>query len=251
MRDSYYNVVMEDLSDKKILITGSAYRLGKIMALAAARAGANVILHHGHSPEEALETSREIQALGRQCWIHQADLSKTDDVLRLVEEVFSHGPIFALVNNASIFPSGGMLDTDLFTWQACMSVNLTAPYILSQAFIQKHVQGESGRIINLLDWRAIRPGRDHFAYTISKAALASMTQATAITAAPDISVNAMALGAILPPSNEPRNDNILAQVPLKRWANIQELEEVFLFLLQGPSYVNGEIIHVDGGRHII
>ena len=156
-----------------------------------------------------------------------------------------------MVNKASIYPPGGMLETDLSTWQDCLNVNLSAPFILSQAFIQNHVKGEQGRIINLLDWRAIRPGRDHFAYTISKSALASLTQATAIAAAPDISVNALALGAILPPSIEPQNDNILAQVPLKRWANIHEFEEAFLFLLQGPAYVNGEIIHIDGGRHLI
>lgn len=242
---------MEDLKNKKILVTGSAYRLGKIMALAAARAGADIILHHGHSPELALETAEEIKSLGRQCWVHQADLNNSIDVSRFAEEAFSHGSVFGLVNNASIFPPGGMLETDLSTWQDCLNVNLSAPFILSQAFIQNHVKGEQGRIINLLDWRAIRPGRDHFAYTISKSALASLTQATAIAAAPDISVNALALGAILPPSNEPQNDNILAQVPLKRWANIHEFEEAFLFLLQGPAYVNGEIIHVDGGRHII
>jgi len=242
---------MEDLSNKKILVTGSAYRLGKIMALAAARAGADIILLHGHSPQLALQTAEEIKSLGRQCWVHQADLGNSTDVSRFSEEAFSHGPVFGLVNNASIFPPGGLLETDLSTWQDCLNVNLSAPFILSQAFIQNHIKGEQGRIINLLDWRAIRPGRDHFAYTISKSALASLTQATAIAAAPDISVNALALGAILPPSNEPKNDNILAQVPLKRWANIHEFEEAFLFLLQGPAYVNGEIINIDGGRHII
>jgi NAD(P)-dependent dehydrogenase (short-subunit alcohol dehydrogenase family) len=72
-----------------------------------------------------------------------------------------------------------------------------------------------------------------------------------LAAAPEISVNALALGAILPPSNEPPNEHLTAQIPLKRWANIKEFEEAFLFLLQGPSFVNGEIIHLDGGRHIV
>jgi pteridine reductase len=156
-----------------------------------------------------------------------------------------------LVNNASIFPPGGLIETDLATWQNCISVNLTAPFLLSQAFISFHQPGTTARIINLLDWRALRPGRDHFAYTISKSALASLTSATAIAAAPEISVNALALGAILPPANEPQNDNILNHVPLKRWARIEEFVEAYLFLLQGPSYINGEVIHLDGGRHII
>jgi NAD(P)-dependent dehydrogenase (short-subunit alcohol dehydrogenase family) len=242
---------MEELLNKKILITGGAYRLGKVMALAAARAGADVILHHGHSPELALETAEEIRSLGRECWIHQADLGSVIDIKRLIEEAFAHSPVFCLVNNASIFPSGGMMDTELSVWQNCIDVNLTSAFMLSQAFIRSHVSGTHGRIINLLDWRAIRPGRDHVAYTISKSALASLTQATAIAAAPEISVNALALGAILPPVNEPKNENILSQVPLKRWAKIEEFVETFLFLLQGPSYVNGEIIHLDGGRHLI
>lgn len=244
-------IVMEDLLNKKVFITGGAYRLGKVMALAAARAGADVILHHGHSPEQALQTANEVRALGRQCWIFQVDLSVTSEVEKLAAEVMALSPLFCLVNNASIFPPGGLIETDLATWQESMAVNLTAPFLLSQAFIRAHQSGTQGRIINLLDWRALRPGRDHFAYTISKSALASLTSATAIAASPDISVNALALGAILPPANEPQNDSILNPVPLKRWARIDEFEEAFLFLLQGPSYITGEVIHLDGGRHII
>jgi pteridine reductase len=242
---------MENLLDKTVFITGGAYRLGKVMALAAARAGSNIILHHGHSPDQAQETAKEIRALGRDCQVYQADLGKTAEVQDLIDKVFSTSPVYCLVNNASIFPPGGMLETEISTWQSCLDVNLTAPVMLSQAFIRSHSPGTTGRIINLLDWRALRPGRDHFGYTISKAALASLTQATALAAAPDISVNALALGAILPPSNEPQNDHLTAQIPLKRWANIEEFEEAFLFLLQGPAYVNGEIIHLDGGRYII
>jgi pteridine reductase len=244
-------VFMEELTGKKVFITGSAYRLGKVMALAAARAGADIILHHGHSPEEANRTSAEIQSLGRKCWIFEADLFDSSNVIQLIENVFSLGPLFCLVNNASIFSPGGMLDTSLSTWQESMNINLTAPFLLSQAFIRAHRPGESGRIINLVDWRALRPGRDHFSYTICKSALASMTKSSAIAGAPDISVNALALGAILPPSGEPRDEHLTAQIPMKRWANLDEFEEAFLFLLRGPAYINGEIIHLDGGRHLV
>jgi pteridine reductase len=178
-------------------------------------------------------------------------LNDANQINGFITELSALAPLFCLVNNASIFPPGGMLETSLTTWQQSINVNLTAPFLLSQAFIRMHKPGENGRIINLLDWRALRPGKDHFAYTICKSALAAMTQAAALAASPDISVNALALGAILPPTNEPVNENIIKQIPLKRWANIEEFEETFLFLLQGPSYINGEIIHLDGGRHIV
>jgi pteridine reductase len=242
---------MKDLSGKTILITGAAYRLGKVMALAAARAGANIILHHGHSPQEAEETAQEIRQLKRKVWILQADLKDSTQVEQLIDKAIEISPLYALVNNAAIFTPGGMLETSLSTWQENININLTAPFILSQVFIKNHILGETGRIINLLDWRALRPGRDHFAYTISKAGLASMTQSSALAGAPDISVNAIALGAILPPVKEEANESVIARVPLKRWASLDELEDVFIFLLAGPSYITGEIIHLDGGRHIV
>jgi len=242
---------MNDLKGKTVLITGAAYRLGKVMALASARAGADVIVHHGHSAAEAEATAAEIRAVGRSVWVVQADLSDPIQVERLFAEANQIGHLYALVNNASIFSSGGMLETSLTTWQDNFNINLTAPFLLSQAFIKNHSTGQEGRIVNLLDWRALRPGRDHFAYTLSKSGLAALTQSTALAGAPDIAVNALALGAILPPSGEAENDEILHNVPAKRWAELTELEEAFVFLLTGPVYITGEIIHLDGGRHLV
>jgi len=242
---------LDELIGKKVLITGAAYRLGKVMALAAARAGADVIVHHGHSSVDAEATAAEIRALGRQAWVLQADLSDADQTQRLLSAALQIGSLYALVNNAAIFPAGGLLETSLETWQANLAVNLTAPFLLTQGFIKAHSAGQSGRIINLLDWRALHPGCDHFGYTISKSGLAALTQASALAGAPDISVNAIALGAILPPSGEEQNADILRNVSAKRWADLSELESTFLFLLNGPAYITGEIIHLDGGRHLV
>jgi NAD(P)-dependent dehydrogenase (short-subunit alcohol dehydrogenase family) len=242
---------MVDLSGKRVLVTGGAHRLGKVMCLAAAKAGAEVIIHYGRSLEEANETAEEIRGIGQKASFIQADLGNHDQVKLLAEKVFEDGPLFGLVNNASIFPPGGLLETSLETWQANMDINLTAPFLLSQEFIKRHQSGRESRIINLLDWRALRPGKDHFGYTISKSGLAALTQGSAIAGAPDISVNAIALGAILPPENEPNNSEIIRNVPQKRWATLDELEETFLFLLTGPAYITGEIIHLDGGRHLV
>ena len=108
-----------------------------------------------------------------------------------------------------------------------------------------------GRIINILDWRALRPGKDHFPYTISKAALASMTKSMALALSPNISVNGIALGAILPPSDGNQTDELIRSVPIGRWAQMKEVTDTVLFLLSGPQYITGEIIHLDGGRHLV
>ena len=242
---------MQNLIGKKVLITGAAYRLGRVIALVAARNGADILLHHGHSSDEAEQTANEIRKLGRECFIFQADLQNTACLERLIADATPHEPFYCLVNNASIFPPGGIQETDLATWQQCLDVNLTAPFLLSKAFIRSHNAGNPGRIINILDWRALRPGIDHFAYTISKAGLAALTQSTARAGAPNVTVNALALGAILPPVNETPDERLIAQIPLKRWATLDEFEEAILFLLQGPAFINGEIIHLDGGRHIV
>ncbi|MHC1740956.1 MAG: SDR family oxidoreductase [Anaerolineaceae bacterium] len=242
---------MNDLAGRTILVTGAAYRLGKVMALAAAKAGADVIVHHGHSEAEAETTAIEIRALGRKAKTIQADLGDPKQIELLFAEASKDVQLYGLINSAAIFPPGGLLETTLVTWQQNLAVNLTAPFLLSQSFIKAHGIGQPGRIINLLDWRALRPGRDHFGYTISKSALAALTEATALAGAPDVTVNAIALGAILPPTNEPENDAILHNVPAKRWAELSELESTFLFLLSGPAYITGEIIYLDGGRHLV
>jgi pteridine reductase len=130
-------------------------------------------------------------------------------------------------------------------------VSLTSPFLLTQLFAAAYSLPNPGRVINLLDWRALRPGKDHFPYTISKAGLSALTKAAAISLAPRILVNAVALGAILPPENEPENTKILESVPMKRWARLDELDNAVLFLLDGPEYITGEIIHLDGGRHLV
>jgi len=141
--------------------------------------------------------------------------------------------------------------TTLADWERHMAINLTAPFLLSQAFAKQIPENGEGRIVNILDWRALRPGADHFPYTVSKAALAAMTQSLAVALAPRISVNGLALGAVLPPANEFAKDDIIENIPAQRWSDAKEIEQALIFLLAGPAYITGEIIHVDGGRHLI
>jgi NAD(P)-dependent dehydrogenase (short-subunit alcohol dehydrogenase family) len=239
------------LVGQTILITGGARRLGKVMALAAARNGADIILHHSHSQVEADETANEIKALGRQAWILEADLSDAAQTKHLMTSAFDLAPVTALVNNAAIFKSVDLKETSLKDWNEHLQVNLTAPFLLSQSFAEKIEAPFTGKIINILDWRALRPGKDHFPYTISKSGLTAMTQSLALSLAPRITVNGIALGAILPPQGEAFTDHLIKNVPMQRWSTLGELGELITFLLGAPSYLTGEIIHLDGGRHLV
>ena len=236
------------LDGKTVLVTGGARRVGRLFALACGRAGANVIIHHGNSAREALDVQNEIASYGPRAWVLPSDLSNADEVSRLISRANEFSPLYALVNSAAIFEPLSFQDTKLEDWERHIAINLTAPFLLSQAFA-KHTS--HGRIVNILDWRAQRPGADHFPYTVTKSALAAMTKSLAIALAPNITVNGLALGAILPPANESASEKIIEQVPAKRWVEAGEIEDALIFLLAGPAYITGEIIHVDGGRHLI
>jgi len=240
---------MTPLNGKTILITGAARRVGRIFALACGHAGANVIIHHGHSPADAESLRDEIASFGPQAWVLAADLSQPENVSNLIERARELSPLYGLVNSAAIFESLTLHDTTLDDWNRHLAINLTAPFLLCQAFA-KHAQ--EGRIVNILDWRALRPGADHFPYTVTKSALAGMTKSLAAALAPNITVNGLALGAILPPADDPSaSEKVIEHVPAQRWSEAKEVEEALLFLLSGPAYITGEVIHLDGGRHLI
>jgi len=248
----------QPLLNKTILVTGAARRIGRVFSLACARAGADVIIHHGHSQSEAADVQKEIALSGRKSWILEADLSNLDEVNHLISRAESLSPIYGLVNSAAIFEPLSLEQTTLADWERHMAVNLTVPFLLSQAFakqLSSSARGGDGsvkgRIVNILDWRALRPGADHFPYTVSKAALAAMTESMAIALAPRITVNGLALGAALPPAKETADEKIIEQVPARRWSDEQEIGDGLIFLLAGPAYITGEIIHVDGGRHLV
>lgn len=237
------------LKGKTVLITGAARRLGRQFALVCARAGANIVIHHGHSEEDAKSLSTEIEGLGRRAWIFQVDLNDSIQTQNLIPFINRSTPIHYLINNAAIFESLTLESTSLEDWNRHLAINLTVPFLLSQAFAQQSDEG--ARIVNILDWRALRPRADHLPYTISKSALAALTKSLAIALAPKINVNALALGAILPPTDGNANPEITRNIPLKRWAQENEVEQALLFLLTCPPYITGEIIHVDGGRHLV
>ena len=239
------------LRDKVVLITGASRRIGRALAIASAQAGADVIIHYRTSREHAEGARQEIEAMGRNAWILQADLSRPQEVSKLAERAFQLAPVIGLVNNAAVFAGGPFGETSLAEWEMHMAVNLTAPFRLTQAFGRLVGKRRKGRVVNLLDWRALRPGTDHFAYTVTKAALAAMTRSLAQSMAPNVSVNGLALGAFLPPPGRKRSPGIVRRIPAGRWGELHEAGNALVFLLGGPAYITGEIVQLDGGRHLL
>jgi pteridine reductase len=232
-------------------VTGAGRRLGRAFAEALASCGANIAVHYGRTAKGAEETVQAALTHGVRAVTLQADLSQTDQVSSLIERaVEALGEVTILINNASVFEPLGLMDTTLEAWQRHLTINLTAPFLLSQSF-GRHRTGRQGVIINMLDWRALRPGPDHFPYTISKSGLVAMTRSLAQALAPNIRVNGLALGAILPPPGmEGFDETVIQGVPLNRWGSVEETVDALLFLLAGPDFITGEILHLDGGRQL-
>jgi NAD(P)-dependent dehydrogenase (short-subunit alcohol dehydrogenase family) len=234
-----------------ILITGGARRIGRHISISLAKAGYDIYLLHGHSDDEADQVSDEIRSFGRICHVIKIDLDDSRSIYAHLASFPENIKFSGLINNAAVFDSLTFETTTLDDWERNMRVNLTAPFILSKWFYERLHPESEGRIINILDWRALRPGDDHFPYTISKAALAAMTKSLAVSLAPRVTVNGIAFGAILPPSDGSPAEKMLLNVPLKRPANFEEVTQTIRFLFEGPRYITGEIIHLDGGRHLI
>ena len=237
-----------------VLITGAARRVGKMLAEAVAEAGGNIALHYGHSRAAAEATAAALRARGATVALLQADLNDPAAAAALVSRAWEAlGSLNALVNSAAIFENLTWQTTDLAAWERHLRINLTAPFLLSQAFARRLLAEPEaqGRIVNILDWRALRPADDHLPYTISKAGLAALTQSLAVAFAPRITVNGIALGAVLPPSDGQPAPKVLHATPISRWATAEEVRRALHFLLTGPAYITGEIIHLDGGRRLV
>jgi pteridine reductase len=236
-----------------ILVTGGSQRIGAACVRRLAGLGAFVVIHYGHSAQQAEALCREVLDQGGQGATVQAGLGQPEQVASLMGRAGEFfGPIRVLVNNAAIFKPGTFQDTSLAQWQAHLSINLTAPFILMQEFFRQLPPQTFGKIINLIDQRITRPRPGHVAYTTAKSGLATVTQIAAQEMAPWVQVNAIAPGPILAASDHPPGtfEAIAKSTPLARPGGVEDITRTLVFLLE-QGYVTGEMIHVDGGEHLI
>ena len=238
---------------KVAIITGGAVRLGRALVLALADQGVRICLHYGRSEAAAAQTISQIRSAGGAASAVQADLlSPVAAARKIVDhaiDVFGQADI--LVNNAAIFEDGLLADTTEQMWEQSFTINLKAPFFLCQSFVAGLHRGQRAHIVNIADRRALRPGSDHLAYTVTKSALVSLTLSLAQQLAPDVQVNAIAAGAILPPPDhdDAYLEQLAQRIPLRRPGDPRQVSEGLLFLLRS-DFSTGEILRITGGEEL-
>lgn len=240
------------LKGKTIWITGSARRVGRVMALACAREGADLVVHCRHSRAEGGEVVREITEMGRRAILVQGDQGRRGDVEEMIRRIGGEfGRLDVLVNSASAFPALPFEEVGEEDFFAVMRSNLYGPFLCSQLALPLLRRAEPGRIVHITDWAVTRPYRGYSHYMASKGGLDTLTRAMARELAPAIHVNAIAPGPVLePPGLDPETRaRILDRVPLGEWGSPEAVAKALLFILES-DYLCGETITVDGGRTV-
>jgi glucose 1-dehydrogenase len=249
------------LQGKVAVVTGAGTGIGQAIALAFAREGAMVVVDYVGKASVSQDTIDKIGAMGGKSLGVEADISKPDDVQVLVNktiETFAKLNIF--VNNAGIERKFAFVDYPLEEWQKIMAVNLTGPFLCSQAAAKQMIkQGQGGRIINLSSIHEDLPMTTNAPYCASKGGLRMLMRTIAVELAPSgITVNNIGPGAIYTPIDKDvegdakLNDQILAEIPMGRWGKPEEVAQLAVYLAsEDAAYVTGSTHFIDGGmlRH--
>lgn len=247
------------LQGKYALVTGAAHRVGKAIALALAAQGVNIAVHYGRSTEAARTTLTEIQALGVQAFSVSADLRDPAHIAALFARVEAEfGQLDILVNSAANFVKRPFLDTTVEDWKNVMQANLRAPFICTQHAARLMRQtarpaDQPAAIINIADILGIHHYDGFAVHGLSKSGVIHLTRYTAVELGPDIRVNAVAPGPVMPPAHMdpdgPEWLNMGARLPLKRTGDTAMVGQAVVFLAQA-DYITGTLIPVDGGEHL-
>ena len=241
-----------DIEGRVAVVTGGARRVGRALALGLAAAGADVFVHYNRSAEPALEVKDEVERLGRRAAVGAIDLSRPEEVPQLIDRAAAElGAVSILVNSASGFGVDTMQDVTLDDWRRSHDLTLASPVFLTQAFANALPEHLDGAVVNVTDVRTLTPYRKHFSYIVAKGGLDAFTRAAALGLAPQIRVNAVALGVILPPPGEDKDyvESLAAELPLQRVGGTEPVVEAALSLIRN-DFVTGEIVRIDGGSHL-
>jgi NAD(P)-dependent dehydrogenase (short-subunit alcohol dehydrogenase family) len=239
----------EALAGKVVLVTGAAKRLGRVIALEAAKHGADVAITYRNSEREARTTVRELGELGVQALAIRCDVTDEVGVREMVKEVSSElGGIDVLVNNAGNFEDVEFEKLTAAQWDAIFASNARGPFLVSRE-AAPHLRKRRGRIVNMGSLGGIQPWATHVHYCSSKAAVHMLTKAMALALAPEIAVNAVAPGVIY--LGEKDRDAFFKRsaerTPMKHNGTGADVAAAVMFFATGPSFITGQVLVVDGG----
>jgi pteridine reductase len=241
----------DNLTGRVALVTGAGRRVGRAIALALGARGMHVVVHFNGSRTGADETARLITDAGGQAIVERADLTQVEAANELVDRAIAwRGALSALVNSAAIMLRTPVGETTAPDWDTMFALNVRAPYFLSQRAAPA-LAASQGAIVNIADLAAFESWPAYVPHGMTKAAVVQMTRAMARALAPGVRVNAVAPGVVLLPEgwSEEEAEHLRSTTPLRRLGSPEDVAQVVLFLLEA-QYVTGEVIRVDGGRHI-
>lgn len=241
------------LTNKVVLITGAAHRIGATTARMLHAEGMNILLHYRHSREAAEALQAELNNIRPDSVsLLQADLHDTPGLPDLIENAIKvWGQLDVLINNASSFyatPIGTVTEEH---WDDLIGSNLKAPLFLSQA-AAPYLRQHQGCIVSIVDIHAERPLKEFPVYSMAKAGLVMLTKSLACELGPEVRVNAVAPGAILWPENlgESEKEKIISRTFLKRQGAPEDIARAILYLIRDAGYVSGQVLTIDGGRSL-
>ena len=236
------------LSGRVALVTGSAKRLGRAIALRLAEEGASLVIHYRTSGAEAQSAVAEVEKLGRQAIAIGADLNRISEIRKLFDEAGHHfGRLDILVNSAANFLPASVISTTEEIWDASLDSNVKAPFFCAQAAAPL-LRRAKGVVINFADAGGLLGWPGYIPHSVSKAGVVMLTKVLAKALAPEVRVNAIAPGTITMPGDPPELEaDFIKLAPLRRTGTPRDITDTVLFLAQS-KFITGQVLVVDGGR---
>ena len=241
------------LAGKTALVTGGGVRVGRAISLGLAAAGADVAVHYRSSRSDAESTADAIRAAGRRAEVVQGDLARPEDCRRVVRDAIAAlKSLDFLVHSAANFHRASLEETNETLWDSAMNVNARAGFLLAREAAPT-LRARGGRIVIVSDFLAESPERNYFAHSVSKAAAEGLVRALAVALAPEVAVNGVAPGTVLPPTGTSAEEveKMARRLPAKRIGSADDVAATVVFLCAGPEFLTGQVIRVDGGRSIV
>jgi 3-oxoacyl-[acyl-carrier protein] reductase/pteridine reductase len=232
------------LAGKVVLVTGSAKRIGRGIALRLAEQGARVAIHYNKSAEDARRTAEDCG----DAELFRANLESVPEIRRMFDEVRARfGRLDGLVNNAARFTRFDPLEITERDWDFVHSVNLKAVFFCCQGGARVMLENGGGRIVNISSLGGIRPWADHAHYCASKAGVIMLTRALAKAFAPTITVNSVAPGVIPFADIDEAGRGLIGVTPAQRGGTPSEVADAVIYFLTASNFVTGQTLAVDGG----